>query len=330
MKQVEILAYRESHGGEVRLPAWRRQFVGKTAASPLRVGDDIANISGATLSCTHVTDGVRRIVAIVELAKNDGSSADERASSPQSQRRQRGASCAAPGRCSARWSTSASADADAGARPRRDRAAFDAHRRDRSRACRASTPRARSAASTRTCRCVHRRRHRAPRACSPPRARLCDASDGLFDVSLGTGASAWRCDDRRPAQALAPACASISAASPRAIAVDAAVATLAAHGVASGWVNAGGDLRVFGALTLPIDLRDETHGGVRRFATLGDGAFATSRLAFGRGSDAAATGHASVAAPECLWADALTKIVIASGDADHPLLARFGARAWLH
>jgi FMN-binding protein len=73
VKQIEILSYRESHGGEVRLPAWRRQFVGKGAASPLRVGDDIANISGATLSCTHVTDGVRRIVAVVALARRTGS-----------------------------------------------------------------------------------------------------------------------------------------------------------------------------------------------------------------------------------------------------------------
>ena len=60
---VEILAYREGHGGEVRLPAWRNQFVGKTAADPVRVGADIANISGATLSCTHLTDGVHRLVA---------------------------------------------------------------------------------------------------------------------------------------------------------------------------------------------------------------------------------------------------------------------------
>jgi Na+-transporting NADH:ubiquinone oxidoreductase subunit C len=60
---VEILAYREGHGSEVRLPAWRNQFVGKTAADPVRVGADIANISGATLSCTHVTDGVHRLVA---------------------------------------------------------------------------------------------------------------------------------------------------------------------------------------------------------------------------------------------------------------------------
>jgi Na+-translocating ferredoxin:NAD+ oxidoreductase RnfG subunit len=69
VKQVEVLSYRESHGQEIRLPAWRRQFVGKTAAAPLKVGDDIANISGATLSCSHVTEGIRRIVAVVDLAR---------------------------------------------------------------------------------------------------------------------------------------------------------------------------------------------------------------------------------------------------------------------
>ena len=72
VKQIEILSYRESHGFEIRLPAWRKQFVGKGAASALRIGDDIANISGATLSCTHVTDGVRRIVAVVALARRAG------------------------------------------------------------------------------------------------------------------------------------------------------------------------------------------------------------------------------------------------------------------
>ncbi len=70
VRQVEVLSYRESHGGEIRLPAWRRQFVGKTAAAPLRVGDDIANISGATLSCSHVTEGVKRIVAVLDWARS--------------------------------------------------------------------------------------------------------------------------------------------------------------------------------------------------------------------------------------------------------------------
>jgi Na+-translocating ferredoxin:NAD+ oxidoreductase RnfG subunit len=72
VKQVEVMSYRESHGHEIRLPAWRKQFVGKTNASPIRVGEDIANISGATLSCTHVSEGVKRVVAVVDLARKGG------------------------------------------------------------------------------------------------------------------------------------------------------------------------------------------------------------------------------------------------------------------
>ncbi|MFC5474781.1 FMN-binding protein [Paraherbaspirillum soli] len=67
IKQIEILAYRESHGFEIKSPAWRKQFVGKTASSGLSIGDGISSISGATLSCTHVTDGVRRIAAIAQV-----------------------------------------------------------------------------------------------------------------------------------------------------------------------------------------------------------------------------------------------------------------------
>jgi hypothetical protein len=69
VRQVEILTYRESHGGEVRLPAWREQFVGKRAKTGgLALGSGVANISGATLSCTHLTDGVRRVAAVAQVA----------------------------------------------------------------------------------------------------------------------------------------------------------------------------------------------------------------------------------------------------------------------
>lgn len=72
VKQVEILRYSESHGQEVRLPAWRKQFAGKPATAALQVGRDIANISGATLSCTHVTDGVRRLVTALAALRAAG------------------------------------------------------------------------------------------------------------------------------------------------------------------------------------------------------------------------------------------------------------------
>ncbi|WP_298376576.1 FMN-binding protein [uncultured Bradyrhizobium sp.] len=62
VKQIEIMDYRESYGYEVRDASWRSQFVGKSASSPLQLGADIKNISGATLSSKHVTDGVKRVL----------------------------------------------------------------------------------------------------------------------------------------------------------------------------------------------------------------------------------------------------------------------------
>jgi len=60
--RVEILQYRESYGGEVREASWLAQFVGKANGSTLKVGADIRNISGATLSSMHVTEGVKRVL----------------------------------------------------------------------------------------------------------------------------------------------------------------------------------------------------------------------------------------------------------------------------
>jgi Na+-translocating ferredoxin:NAD+ oxidoreductase RnfG subunit len=62
VRGLEVLTYRETYGGEVRNPKWRAQFSGKSSASPLQVDQDIRNISGATLSCVHLSDGVKRLV----------------------------------------------------------------------------------------------------------------------------------------------------------------------------------------------------------------------------------------------------------------------------
>lgn len=64
---LEVLAYRESHGGEVRNDAWRHQFSGRGNLDQLRFEADIKNIAGATLSCGHVTQGVRWLVALWEV-----------------------------------------------------------------------------------------------------------------------------------------------------------------------------------------------------------------------------------------------------------------------
>lgn len=68
VKGIEIMAYVESYGYEVADAAWRAQFAGKTSASPLKLKQDIPNLSGATLSCKHLTDGVKRLMVMYELA----------------------------------------------------------------------------------------------------------------------------------------------------------------------------------------------------------------------------------------------------------------------
>jgi Na+-translocating ferredoxin:NAD+ oxidoreductase RnfG subunit len=66
---IEIMSYRETKGGEVRNPKWRAQFTGMTLArDKIRLGKDIANISGATLSCRNLTDGMKRLLALHRVA----------------------------------------------------------------------------------------------------------------------------------------------------------------------------------------------------------------------------------------------------------------------
>lgn len=77
---IEVLVYRESHGGEIGRSAFRRQFEGKDAASKLKLGDDIRNIAGATISCRAITSGVADlldVLAAVPGARDESSATPE-------------------------------------------------------------------------------------------------------------------------------------------------------------------------------------------------------------------------------------------------------------
>jgi Na+-translocating ferredoxin:NAD+ oxidoreductase RnfG subunit len=67
VRRVDVLEYRESYGGEIRRESWLSQFVGKKSGATLEVNKDIRNISGATLSSRHVTEGVKRVLALYEV-----------------------------------------------------------------------------------------------------------------------------------------------------------------------------------------------------------------------------------------------------------------------
>lgn len=125
-------------------------------------------------------------------------------------------------------------------------------------------------------------------------------------------------------------------------AVDKAVEVLVDHGIHTGSVNAGGDMRVFGDRVQDIQIRNPSKpheliqiGGMKV------GAIATSSLYFAR-RDAETKSFMvnplnqehieflesySVVASECVYADALTKVVSISGNDQHPCISHFSAQA---
>lgn len=104
-------------------------------------------------------------------------------------------------------------------------------------------------------------------------------------------------------------------------AVDLAIHAMRGAGAAAGWVNAGGDMRAFGDLALPVSLR-EADGSHRPLGRLRDAAMATSAVAGRAGGESAAfPGHIigktgqpprpgtfTVLARRAWRADALTKV----------------------
>ena len=70
MRGIEILAYRETYGYQVRTAEWRQNFVGKTLAAAFKLDEDVPNISGATLSCQNITKGVKRLLVLQQLVLN--------------------------------------------------------------------------------------------------------------------------------------------------------------------------------------------------------------------------------------------------------------------
>ncbi len=70
VQSIEIIEYKETYGSQVKNDEWRKQFVGKNTASKIKVGSDIKNISGATLSSAHVSAGVKRLVHTYAILKS--------------------------------------------------------------------------------------------------------------------------------------------------------------------------------------------------------------------------------------------------------------------
>ena len=128
-------------------------------------------------------------------------------------------------------------------------------------------------------------------------------------------------------------------------AIDRAVDALLSSGISEGVVNAGGDMRVFGSKVHPVKVRSPKDPKLLiEMGTLSDGAIATSANYFTTSDkNGFPFGHIvrsqtktiekssdsfSVVAPLCALADALTKVFMLSGDAQHPCISKYRAQAF--
>jgi thiamine biosynthesis lipoprotein len=196
-------------------------------------------------------------------------------------------------------------------------------------------------------------------------ARVTELSDGAFDVACAPRLVEWTIlpaqegaapsplpmrqvlalEDEARVRKLAPGWIDLGGIA-KGYAVDQAVEAMLTAGAESGCVNAGGDLRVFGAGQAPVAVRSPhapTLAATRLMlcdeAMATSGSYFSSRSHEGRqvsalldardGRPVAGSCSASVRAPLCVLADALTKVVLATGDAAHPALAACGAHAFL-
>lgn len=66
IKDLAVLIYRESRGGEVVRRRFLNQFIGKSVHSPIRINRDIINITGATMSVVMMCSGVKKVLAVVD------------------------------------------------------------------------------------------------------------------------------------------------------------------------------------------------------------------------------------------------------------------------
>lgn len=67
IKKVKILVYREDRGGEIGSKRWLKQFIGKSIDNSLKYGNDIAGISGATISAKSITFQIEKLLQSISI-----------------------------------------------------------------------------------------------------------------------------------------------------------------------------------------------------------------------------------------------------------------------
>ena len=72
IKKTKVLVYREDYGGEIGSKRWLRQFLNKTTEDRFAYRQNIAAISGATISVKSMTQSMNNLMISLASWRKDG------------------------------------------------------------------------------------------------------------------------------------------------------------------------------------------------------------------------------------------------------------------
>ncbi|MBT8260598.1 MAG: FMN-binding protein [Bacteroidia bacterium] len=70
IKNTKVIKYREDYGSEIGSKRWLKQFTGKTSEDKVIYGENIAAISGATISVKAMTKAMNNVLKSLKILIN--------------------------------------------------------------------------------------------------------------------------------------------------------------------------------------------------------------------------------------------------------------------
>ena len=71
IKKSKVLIYRENYGQQIGTQRWLKQFIGMSPSSEVNYGENVAAISGATISASSMARAVNRVLITMKILQEE-------------------------------------------------------------------------------------------------------------------------------------------------------------------------------------------------------------------------------------------------------------------
>lgn len=71
IKKSKVLIYRENYGQQIGTQRWLKQFIGMSPSSEVNYGENVAAISGATISASSMTRAVNKVLKTMKILQEE-------------------------------------------------------------------------------------------------------------------------------------------------------------------------------------------------------------------------------------------------------------------